>query len=109
MICKWLSGKSSQAAMNLHDSNAEQDSILLKLICLANRLVKATSLGMTEGIRTTIMQIHRGLRRFFRQPFANHAKTNSYPRNTRNDAKEEEISGTTPAFAKASADAEAMA
>src|SRR5207244_7986960 len=71
--------------------------------------------AVSEKACNAIMQIHRGLRRFFRQPFANHAKTNSYPLNTRlraslatarqarNDAKEEEISGTTPAFAKASA------
>src|SRR5438093_13122524 len=56
-----------------------------------------------------------GLRRFFRQSFANHAKTNNYPLNTRlraslatarqarNDAKEEEINGTTPAYAEATA------
>src|SRR2546428_9174321 len=43
-----------------------------------------------RAISTAIVQIHHGLRRFFRRPFANHAKTNSYPLNTRNDAKEED-------------------
>ena len=71
--------------------------------------------AVSEKARTAIMQIHRGLRRFFRRPLANHAKTNSYPLNTRlraslatarqarNDAKEEEIDGTTPAYAEATA------
>src|SRR5438128_526253 len=46
--------------------------------------------AVSEKACTAIMQIHHGLRRFFRRPFANHAKTNSYPLNTRNDAKEED-------------------